>query len=211
MNLTSLVGFRELCFNGFFFTPLASKESGQVSLEVAYGLRGVPRSRSEIFPITFTASRAEDPGSAFLGRTYPYGESKFRLTYGLSNLFLLSYAAEPRFVLDFVSQARKDDDFTLAFAGIERSAANFALDFSAAGHGENLFEFDFVAAEFEDFALEYKADPHGNLLLSFGAQENGEHIFPVEFWAVTVSDFAIEFRSQKYTEKTSITFGAQAW
>ena len=192
----------------------SSKESGRGPyIEVAYlDYEAFREAEAKYFPIAFTASRAEDSGFCVSWEgTCPYGESKFKLTYGLSNLFLLSYAAEPRFVLDFVSQARKDDNFTLTFAGTERSAANFALGFSAVGHGENLFGFDFVAAEFEDFALEYKADPHGNLLLSFGAQENGEHIFPVEFQAVTVSDFAIEFRSQKAGRKDfSITFSPQA-
>lgn len=192
----------------------SSKESGKGPyIEVAYlDYEAFREAEAKYFPVTFTVSRAEDSGFCVSWEgTYPYGESKLKLTYGLSNLFLLSYVAEPRFVLDFASQARKDDDFTLTFAGTERSAANFALDFSAVGHGENLFGFDFVAAEFEDFALEYKADPHGNLLLSFGAQEDGEHILSVEFQAVTTSDFAIEFRSQKAGQKDfSITFGAQA-
>ena len=191
----------------------SSKESGKGPyIEVAYlDYEAFREAEAKYFPITFTASRAKDSGFCVSWEgTYPYGESKFKLTYGLSNLFLLDYAAEPRFVLDFASQARKDDDFTLTFAGTERSAANFALDFSAVGHGENLFGFDFVAAEFEDFTLEYKADPHGNLLLSFGAQGDGEHIFPVEFQAVTTSDFAIEFRSQKAGRKDfGITFGAE--
>jgi len=191
----------------------ASKESGRGPyIEVAYlDYEAFREAEAKYFPMTFAASRAED--SEFWVSwegTYPYGESKLKLTYGLSNLFLLGYVAEPRFVLDFASQARKDDDFALAFAGTERSAANFALDFFAVGHGENLFGFDFVAAEFEDFALRYKADPHGNLLLSFGAQEDGEHIFPVELWAVTASDFAIEFHSQKAGRKDfGITFGAE--
>ena len=58
----------------------------------------------------------------------------------VSNTALILSLLEDTFVLNFVSQARKNDDFTLAFAGAERSAANFALDFSAVGHGENLFE-----------------------------------------------------------------------
>ena len=121
----------------------ASKESGQGPyIEVAYlDYEAFQEAEAKYFPITFAASRAEDSGFCVSWEgTCPYGESKFKLVYGLPNLFLLSYVVEPRFVLDFASQARKDDDFTLAFAGAERSAANFALDFSAVGHGENLFE-----------------------------------------------------------------------
>lgn len=191
----------------------SSKESGRGPyIEVAYlDYEAFREAEAKYFPVTFAASQAKDSGFCVSWEgAYPYGESKLKLAYGLSNLFLLNYVAEPRFVLNFASQARKDDDFTLAFAATERSAANFALDFYAVGHGENLFGFDFVAAEFEDFALEYKADPHGNLLLSFGAQEDGEHIFPVEFQAVTTSDFAIEFHSQKAGRKDfGITFGAE--
>jgi hypothetical protein len=143
--------------------------------------------------------------------TLPYGESVFRLSYELSNIFLLTYAADPKFIVSFVVQRVEDADFSLSFASRQRSTNDFGLNFTAVGHGENLFGFDFVAAEFEDFALEYKADPHGNLLLSFGAQENGEHIFPVELWAVTASDFAIEFRSQKADRKDfGLAFGAQS-
>ena len=56
------------------------------------------------------------------------------------NTALILSLLEDTFVLNFVSQARKNDDFTLAFAGAERSAANFALDFSTLGHGLKLFE-----------------------------------------------------------------------
>jgi hypothetical protein len=179
----------------------SSKESGQGPyIEVAYlDYEAFREAEAKYFPITFAASRAEDSGFRVSWEgTYPYGESKFKLTYGLSNLFLLSYAAEPRFVLDFASQARKDDDFTLAFAGAERSAANFALDFSAVGHGENLFEFDFVAAEFEDFALHFgvQASSQNQFGLAFSARTAGESDFVVELEAVPNENFPLSFAAQ---------------
>ena len=156
----------------------ASKESGKGPyIEVAYlDYEAFREAEVKYFPITFTASRAKDSGFCVSWEgTCPYGESKLKLSYGLSNLFLLAMQRS-RICADFVSQARKDDDFTLAFAGTERSAANFALDFSAVGHGENLFGFDFVAANLRILPLNTKRIPRKSPAFLWCTRERRTHI-----------------------------------
>ena len=190
-----------------------SKESGKGPyIEVAFidpdAFREI---EGRYLQVTYTAQRPVNSDFKLeWDGTLPYGESAFCLSYELSNIFLLTYAVDPKFIVSFAVQRAEDIDFSLSFTSRQRSTNDFGLSFTAVGHGENLFGFDFIAAEFLDRVITYEAMPTDDFQLSFGARDKDESDFRLDYTSALYEDFILEYQARdESADSLKLEFGAQ--